>query len=62
MNFYQQFITASILAYFNSDFECVFKADSSDHAQKDMLLQYDKNDIVMNSNEKSLSRSLNMII
>ncbi len=27
-----------ILAHFDSDLECVFKADLSDHAQKDMLL------------------------
>ena len=31
------FTTASILAHFNSDLECVFKADSSDHAQESVL-------------------------
>ena len=36
----------SILAYFDSDFECVLEADSSDHTQKDMLSQYDKNDVL----------------
>ena len=36
----------SIFAYFDSDFECVFKADSSDHIQEDVLLQYDKNDVL----------------
>ena len=40
------FMTALILAYFNSDFECFFKADSSDHIQKDVLSQYNKNDIL----------------
>ena len=35
-----------ILTYFNFDLECVFEADLSDHAQKDVLLQYDKNDIL----------------
>ena len=36
----------SILAYFNSDLECVLKADSSDHVQKDVLSQYNKNDML----------------
>jgi len=35
-----------ILAYFDFDLECVFKADLSDHAQEDVLLQYDKNDVL----------------
>ena len=37
---------ASILAYFNSDFKCILEADLSDHAQENMLSQYDKNDIL----------------
>ena len=37
---------ASILAHFNSDLECVFKADLFDHAQEDVLSQYDKNDVL----------------
>ena len=40
------FITVLILAYFNSNFECVLEADLSDHAQKNVLLQYDKNNIL----------------
>ena len=32
--------------HFDSDFECFFEADLSDHAQKNMLLQYDKNDML----------------
>ena len=36
----------SILAHFNSDLECVLEADSSDHAQEDVLLQYDKNNVL----------------
>ena len=36
----------SILAYFDSDFECVFEVDSSNHTQEDVLSQYDKNDIL----------------
>ena len=39
-------MTVLILTYFDSDLECVLKADSSDHAQKDVLLQYDKNDML----------------
>ena len=42
----KQFMIVLILAHFNSDFECILKADSSDHAQKDVLLQYDKNDML----------------
>ena len=36
----------SIFTYFNSDLECVFEANLSDHAQRDVLLQYDKNDML----------------
>ena len=36
----------SIFIYFDSDLECVFEADLSDHAQRDVLLQYDKNDVL----------------
>ena len=39
-------MTASILAHFDFDLECVLKADLSDHAQEDVLLQYDKNDVL----------------
>ena len=35
-----------ILTYFDSDLEYIFKADSSNHAQKDVLLQYDKNSML----------------
>ena len=42
----KQFIIVLIFAYFNSDLECVFEADLSDHAQEDVLLQYDKNDML----------------
>ena len=42
----KQFTIALIFAYFNSDLECVLKADSSDHAQEDVLLQYDKNNVL----------------
>ena len=42
----KQFMIVLILAYFDSDFECILKADSFNHAQKDVLLQYDKNDIL----------------
>ena len=35
-----------ILAHFNSDFKCIFKTDLSDYIQKDVLLQYDKNNIL----------------
>ena len=36
----------SILTYFDFDLKCIFKADLSNHAQKDVLLQYDKNDML----------------
>ena len=42
----KQFTTVSILVHFNSDLECILKADLSDHAQKDVLLQYNKNDML----------------
>ena len=32
--------------YFDSDLKCVLKADSFNHAQKSVLSQYDKNDIL----------------
>ena len=40
------FIITLILVYFDSDLECVLKADLSDHAQEDVLLQYDKNNVL----------------
>ena len=42
----KQFTTASILAHFDSDLECILKADSSDHAQENVFLQYDKNNVL----------------
>ena len=36
----------SIFIYFNLNFKYVFKADSFNHAQEDVLLQYDKNDVL----------------
>ena len=42
----KQFIITSIFAHFDSDFEYVFKTDLSDHIQEDVLLQYDKNDVL----------------
>ena len=45
-NLKKWFMIISILAYFDSDFECVFEADLSDHVQEDMLSQYDKNDVL----------------
>ena len=35
-----------IFAHFNSDLECVFEADLSDHVQEDVLSQYNKNDVL----------------
>ena len=37
---------ALILAHFDSDFECIFEVDLFDHVQKDVLLQYDKNNML----------------
>ena len=39
-------MTISILTYFDSNLECVLEADLSDHAQRNVLSQYDKNDIL----------------
>ena len=39
-------MTVSILTHFNLNLECVLKADLSDHAQEDVLSQYDKNDVL----------------
>ena len=32
--------------HFDSDLKCVFEADLFDHAQRDVLLQYDKNNML----------------
>ncbi len=42
----KQFTTALILAHFDSDLECILEADLSDHAQKDVLSQYNKDNIL----------------
>ena len=41
-----QFMTVLILAHFDSDLEYIFKTDLSDHALKNVLLQYDENDVL----------------
>ena len=41
-----QFTTALILAHFDSDFKCILETDLSDHALKNMFLQYDENDVL----------------
>ena len=45
-NLKKQFMIILILAHFNSDFECIFKADLSDHTQKNVLSQYNKNNVL----------------
>ena len=40
------FMIILILAHFNLNFECVLEADLSDHAQENVLSQYDKNDVL----------------
>ena len=45
-NLKKWFMIILILAYFDSNLECVFEADLSDHAQEDVLSQYDKNDVL----------------
>ena len=35
-----------IFAHFNLNFKCILKADLSNHAQENMLSQYDKNDVL----------------
>ena len=40
------FTIVLIFTYFNSNLECVLKADSSDHVQKNVLSQYNKNDML----------------
>ena len=42
----KQFMIASIFTYFDSDLECVFEADSFNHTQEDVFLQYNKNDML----------------
>ena len=42
----KQFMTTSILVHFDFNLKCVFQADLSDHAQKNMLSQYDKNNVL----------------
>jgi hypothetical protein len=37
------FITALILTYFNLDFKCIVKIDSSNYVLGGVLLQYNKN-------------------
>ena len=39
-------MTVLILAYFDSDLECVLETDSSDHALESVLSQYDENDVL----------------
>ena len=45
-NLKKWFMTTLILVHFDSDLKYVLKTDSSDHAQKNMLLQYDKNNVL----------------
>ena len=45
-NLKKWFIIALILAHFDSDLECLLEVNLSDHAQKDVLSQYDKNDVL----------------
>ena len=45
-NLKKWFITTLILAYFDSDLEYVLETDLSNHAQEDVLSQYDKNDVL----------------
>ena len=45
-NLKKQFIIIIILAYFDSDLECILKADSLNHTQEDVLLQYDRNNML----------------
>ena len=37
---------ALILAYFDSNLECVLEIDLSDYVQENVLSQYDKNDVL----------------
>ena len=45
-NLKKWFIIILILAHFNSDLKCVLKVNLSDHAQKDVLSQYNKDNIL----------------
>ncbi len=42
----KQFMIILILTYFDSDLECVLKANLFNHTQKDVLSQYNKDDIL----------------
>ena len=39
-------MTASIFTHFDSDLECVFEVNLFNHAQKDVLSQYNKDDVL----------------
>ena len=52
-------MTVLILAHFDLNFKCVFEADSSDYVQEDVLLQYDKNNILQSI--MYFSQKLNVI-
>ena len=45
-NLKKQFMIALILAYFDLNLKCVLKTNLSNHTQEDVLLQYDKNDML----------------
>ena len=45
-NLKKQFIIVLIFIYFDSDFECLFKINLFNHTQKDVLSQYNKNDVL----------------
>ena len=45
-NLKKWFTTASILVYFDSDFECVLETDLFDHIQENVLSQYNKNNVL----------------
>ena len=42
----KQFTTILILAHFDSNLKYILKADLFDHVQENMLLQYDKNNVL----------------
>ena len=39
-------MTVSILAHFDLNLKCILEADLSDHAQENVLSQYDKNNVL----------------
>ena len=45
-NLKKQFIIVLIFIHFNLNFKCILETNLSDHAQENILLQYNKNNVL----------------